>query len=169
MNLEFEIEMTTKDLYKYNMRNAYTSMQGILSIICSALVVFVFIWKFESLSMVYKALFVVLAIAFLAYIPISLYIRSKQIVATTDVFKEPLTFIFDEEAINIKSPVATEDDETVLPWEDIYKVVKTKSLLLIYTNRVSAYIIPREQIVDKEKEIIDVLKDKVDAFKLRGL
>lgn len=169
MNLEFDVKMTTKDLYKYNMRNAYTSMQGILSIICSALVVFVFIWKFDSLTLLYKALFVVLAIAFLAYIPISLYIRSKQIVATTDVFKEPLTFIFEDEAINLKSPVATEDDETILLWEDIYRVVKTKSLILIYTNRVSAYIIPREQIADKEEEIITILKDKVDSFKLRGL
>lgn len=169
MNLEFDVKMTTKDLYKYNMRNAYTSMQGILSIICSALVVFVFIWKFDSLTLLYKALFVVLAIAFLAYIPISLYIRSKQIVATTDVFKEPLTFIFEDEAINLKSPVATEDDETILPWEDIYRVVRTKSLILIYTNRVSAYIIPREQIADKEEEIITTLKDKVDSFKLRGL
>lgn len=169
MNLEFDVKMTTKDLYKYNMRNAYTSMQGILSIICSALVVFVFIWKFDSLTLLYKALFVVLAFAFLAYIPISLYIRSKQIVATTDVFKEPLTFIFEDEAINLKSPVATEDDETILPWEDIYRVVRTKSLILIYTNRVSAYIIPREQIADKEEEIITTLKDKVDSFKLRGL
>lgn len=169
MNLEFDVKMTTKDLYKYNMRNAYTSMQGILSIICSALVVFVFIWKFDSLTLLYKALFVVLAIAFLAYIPISLYIRSKQIVATTDVFKEPLTFIFEDVAINLKSPVATEDDETILPWEDIYRVVRTKSLILIYTNRVSAYIIPREQIADKEEEIITTLKDKVDSFKLRGL
>ena len=158
MNLEFEIKMTTKDLYKYNIRNAYTSMQGILSIICSALVVFVFIWKFDSLTTLYKALFVVLAIAFLAYIPISLYIRSKQIVSTTDVFKEPLTFIFGEEAINLKSPVATEDDETILPWADIYKVVKTNSLILIYTNRVSAYIIPREQIADKDEQIAALKK-----------
>lgn len=168
MNLEFDVKMTTKDLYKYNLRNAYTSMQGILSIICSALVVFVFIWKFDSLTLVYKLLFVVLALAFLAYIPIALYLRSKQVVSNTDVFKEPLTFVLTDENINIKSPLATEDDETILPWEDIYKVVKTGSMILIYTNRVSAYIIPREQIGDVESKLIETLKDKVESFKLRG-
>ncbi len=168
MNLKFDVKMTTKDLYKYNLRNAYSGMQGILSIICAALVVFVFIWKFDSLSLVYKALFIALAIAFLVYIPIALYLRSKQVIAKSDVFREPLTFVFSDEEINIKSPVATEEDETLLPWADIYKVVKTKSLILIYTNRVSAYIIPLEQITDKEKEIIDALKSKVEGFKLRG-
>ncbi len=168
MNLKFDVKMTTKDLYKYNLRNAYSGMQGILSIICAALVVFVFIWKFDSLSLVYKVLFIALAIAFLLYIPIALYLRSKQVIAKSDVFREPLTFIFSDEEINIQSPVATEEDETLLPWADIYKVVKTKSLILIYTNRVSAYIIPLEQITDKEKEIIDALKSKVEGFKLRG-
>ncbi len=168
MNLKFDVKMTTKDLYKYNLRNAYSGMQGILSIICAALVVFVFIWKFDSLSLVYKALFIALAIAFLLYIPIALYLRSKQVIAKSDVFREPLTFVFSDEEINIQSPVATEEDETLLPWADIYKVVKTKSLILIYTNRVSAYIIPLEQITDKEKEIIDALKSKVEGFKLRG-
>lgn len=169
MNLEFNAKITAKDLYKYNMRNAYTSMQGILSIICAALVVFVFIWKFDSLTLVYKILFIVLAVAFLVYIPIALYLKSKQIIAKSDVFKEPLTYVMTEDGIEIKSPVATDEDEVILPWADIFKVSRTKTQLLIYTNRVSAYIIPRDQITDIEPEIIEALKDKVDSFKMRGL
>ena len=70
MNLKFDVKMTAKDLYKYNLRNAYTGMQGILSILFAILVIFVFIWKFDALTLVYKLLFIALAVAFLVYIPI---------------------------------------------------------------------------------------------------
>ncbi len=169
MNLKFDVKMTAKDLYKYNLRNAYTGMQGILSILFAILVIFVFIWKFDALTLVYKLLFIALAVAFLVYIPISLYLRTKHVMANTPVFKEPLTFIFEDEQIRIESPVEVEDAQGVLPWEDVYRVTKTSSQILIYTNRVSAYIIPRDQITDVEPQLIEILKAKVEDFKLRGI
>ena len=169
MNLKFDVKMTAKDLYKYNLRNAYTGMQGILSILFAILVIFVFIWKFDALTLVYKLLFIALAVAFLVYIPISLYLRTKQVMANTPVFKEPLTFIMEDEQIRIESLVEVEDAQGVLPWEDVYRVTKTSSQILIYTNRVSAYIIPRDQIADVEPQLIEILKAKVEDFKLRGI
>ena len=160
--------MTTKDLYKYNLKNAYSGMQGIISIICAALVVFVFIWKFDSLTVMYKVLFIVLALAFLIYIPVSLYLRSKQVMARSDVFKEPLTFILEDEQLRIESALASEDDQTILPWADVFKVTKSNSQILIYTNRISAFIIPREQVKDIEPQLIEILKSKVDSYKLRS-
>ena len=169
MNLKFDVKMTAKDLYKYNLRNAYTGMQGILSILFAILVIFVFIWKFDALTLVYKLLFIALAVAFLVYIPISLYLRTKQVMANTPVFKEPLTFIMEDEQMRIESPVEVEDSQGVLPWEDVYRVTKTGSQILIYTNRISAYIIPRDQITDVEPQLIEILKSKVEDFKLRGI
>lgn len=169
MNLKFDVKMTAKDLYKYNLRNAYTGMQGILSILFAILVIFVFVWKFDALTLVYKLLFIALAVAFLVYIPISLYLRTKQVMANTPVFKEPLTFIMEDEQMSIESPVEVEDAQGVLPWEDVYRVTKTGSQILIYTNRVSAYIIPRDQITDVEPQLIEILKAKVEDFKLRGI
>ena len=69
MDIQFEAKISAKDLYRFNMRNAYTSIQGILSIICAALVAFVFIWKFDKLSAPYMVLFVILFVLFLVYIP----------------------------------------------------------------------------------------------------
>ena len=62
-----------------------------------------------------------------------------------------------------------EGAQGVLPWEDVYRVTKTSSQILIYTNRVSAYIIPRDQIADVEPQLIEILKSKVEDFKLRGI
>ena len=168
MELTFDVKVTAKDLYRYNMRNAYTSFQGILSIICAALVVFVFVWKFDALNVPYIILFIVLALAFLLYIPISLWIRSNQIVKTSDVFKEPLTFVFGDESIAVTSPIMTEADEVNLPYNDVFRVTKTSKDILIYTNRVSAYIIPREQVTALESQLLEMLKSKVEDFKIKG-
>ena len=168
MNLQIEIKPTAKDFFKYNMRNAYTSMQGILSIVFAALVVFVLIWKFEKLNVPYIILFIVLAIAFLVYIPISLWLRSKQLVKENEVFSKPLTLTFTDENISVASPVMMEEENVTFTYADIYKAVKSKNYLLIYTNRISAYIIPRVQLADTESELENILRNKVDGFKLRG-
>ncbi len=168
MDIQFEAKISAKDLYRFNMRNAYTSMQGILSIICAALVAFVFIWKFDKLSGPYLVLFVILFLLFLVYVPASLWMKSKQIVKKSDVFKEPLGYSFGEEGILITSSTVPDDENVMLPWEDIFKVIKNKNYILIYTNRISAYIIPREQIADKEEEISEALISKVEDFKLKG-
>ena len=169
MKLEFEIKLTAKDLYRFNMRNAYTSMQGILSIVFAALVMFVFVWKFDTLSTPYKILFIALAILFLVYIPVSLWLRSKQISAKSDVFKEPLKFIFGDEIIRVETTAGDDEDSAEFGYSEIFKVVRNKNYILIYTNRVSAYIIPRRLIVNEEESLTSILRDKVDDFKLRGL
>ena len=168
MDLQIEVKLKAMDFFRYNMRNAYTSMQGILSIVFAALVIFVFIWKFDRLTVPYMILFILLAVAFLVYIPISLWLRSNQLIKTSDIFKEPLTLTFTDEAIIVTSPVMTEEENTSFTYEDIFKVAKTKNYILLYTNRISAYIIPRGQLADKEAELEGIIKDKVDDFKLRG-
>lgn len=166
MNLQFNTQLTAKDLYRFNMRNAYTSTQGILSIICAALVVFVFIWRFDRLTVPYMILFIILAIVFIIYIPVSLWLRSNQVFKNNEIFKEPLTYSFTDEDITVTSPSAQEE-EAHLRYDDIYKVVVTKGYILIYTNRISAYIIPRG--FDDETKVMDFLTDKVDNYKLRGV
>ena len=167
-DVQIKVKMSGMDLYSFNMKNAYSGMQGILSIVCAALVVFVLVWKFEKLNTMYVILFIVLALAFLLYIPISLWFRSMQVVKTNEIFKEPLTYTFDEENITVTSPVMTEDEHVVLPYSDVFRVTKTRKHILIYTNRISAYIIPRAQVGDTEQDVLNVLKEHVDSFKLKG-
>ena len=81
------------------------------------------------------------------------------------MFTYPLTYELKEDGIWISSPAAEEPAE--LPWEYIYKVANWKGYLLIYSNRVNAYIIPIEAIKAEYTNITDYIKAHVEDYKLK--
>lgn len=162
-NITFSAKITERDLFRYNIHHAYTSMQGIFSVIVSVLIFAVWIMRFDTLSQTYLVLYPVIAILFLIYIPINLKLKSKQQILQ-EVFSYPLNYEFTETGIVISSPVADEPAE--LPWKYIYKIVTWKEYLLIYSNRLNAYIVPRSDISSQYDEIVLYIKEHVEDYRL---
>lgn len=162
-NVSFSVKITEQDLYRYNIHHAYTSTQGIFSIIVAALLIVAWVMKFDSLSVLYRILYPVIALLFLVYIPMNLKLKSKQQM-TQEVFEHPLTYELKDTGIVVTSPAVDEPSE--LPWDYIYKIVTWKEYLLIYSNRINAYIIPRDDILDCYDDVIAVIKEHVEDYKL---
>lgn len=163
-NIKFSVQISEDDLYRFNMHHSYTSSQGIFSIIVFALLMILWALRFSSLSLLYRILYPLVAVIFLLYIPITLKSRAK-LQIKQDVFTYPLTYELKEDGIWISSPAAEEPAE--LPWEYIYKVANWKGYLLIYSNRVNAYIIPIEAIKAEYTNITDYIKAHVEDYKLK--
>ncbi|MCR5415666.1 MAG: YcxB family protein [Pseudobutyrivibrio sp.] len=161
-NISFSAKISEQDLYKYNMHHAYTSTQGIFSLIVSCLLIVVWIARFNTLSGVYIVAYPVVAVLFALYIPFTLKGKAK-LQMQQDVFKFPLDYELTEEAIIISSPSAENPAE--LPWEYVYKVTIWKDYLLIYTNRINAYIIPKDQITESYDSILAFIKSHVEDYK----
>lgn len=162
-NITFEAQISDKDLYSYNIHHAYTSMQGIFSIIVALLVLVVWLMRLSSLSLMYKVLYPMIALMFLLYLPMNLKLKSKQQM-TQAVFMHPLTYTLQADGIQVSSPTA--DEPALLPWDYIYKIVTWKGYLLIYSNRVNAYIIPLSQIESQYQDIVAYIKEHVEDYKL---
>lgn len=162
-NIAFEAKITEADLYRFNIHHAYTSSQGVFSIIVSGLIVVAWIMQFQRLSSLYLVLYPLMALLFLLYIPMNLKLRAKNQMQQ-DVFSCPLTYTFHGDGVRISSPVADEPAE--LPWDYVYKIVTWKEYLLIYSNRVNAYIIPKAQIAAEYDAVIDYIKNHVEDYKL---
>lgn len=163
-NIKFSTKITEDDLYKYNMHYAYTHNQGILSVILFVLLIVVWILRFPELRLVYQVMYPAVALVFLIYIPMSLKLRSKTQMSQ-EVFQYPLTYEFVDTGIVITSP--TTDEPAELPWEYIYKISTWKNYLLIYSNRINAYIIPMEDISDDYEQIKEYVKSHVEDYKLQ--
>lgn len=163
-NIKFSTKITEDDLYKYNMHYAYTHNQGILSVILFVLLIVVWILRFPELRLVYQVMYPAVALVFLIYIPMSLKLRSKTQMSQ-EVFQYPLTYEFVDTGIVITSP--TTDEPAELPWEYIYKISTWKNYLLIYSNRINAYIIPMEDISDDYEHIKEYVKSHVEDYKLQ--
>lgn len=162
--IEFKAKITPKDLYLFNIRHVYSGMQGLLSIVVAAICIGLCVYNWNSMDIPYRAMYIVMALFMLFYIPGSLYMRVKTQMGYGKPLSEALEYAFIEEGIRVTSPVV--NDSATLPWDMIYKVVTRGDNLFIYSARNSAYIIPKNEIIDQLNPIIDAFKQKLPEYKL---
>lgn len=53
------------------------------------------------------------------------------------------------------------------PWDQIYKMVATKSNVLVYSTRINAYIIPREQLGEQYKDLAKIANEKLPKHRVK--
>lgn len=164
MSIKFDIKLNSEDMYRFNMYHAYTSVQGWLSLIMGILVIVIIAISEDLHDFSLSAPYFLVALIFLLYVPLTLRIRSKRQIRMSSVLKDTLHFEMRDEGIAVSTE--QEEEEAVLPWESIYKAVTTKHNLLIYSNRVNAYIIPKAQVSDKLPQIYEALRKHCDDYRL---
>jgi hypothetical protein len=163
MKVSFDVQLTSKDLFRFNMYQTYTTTQGPVSIILAILVFVMAGVSFRNDSTEYGVLYVVVGIVFLAYIPLTLWLRANQTMKKNEVLAGVLHYTVSEEGIE----VSQKDDSGVLAWNEIYKMISTKKQVLIYSNRVNAYIIPRDQLGDQYEDLKAIAKAQLEKYRFR--
>lgn len=164
MSIKFDVKLTCDDMYRFHLYHAYTSMQGILSIICGILIIVLIVFSGKFEGFVSAAPYVALALVFVLYIPVSLRFRSKRQILMSDALKDVLHYEVTEEGVKVTSDAQPEG--SLLPWGSIYKAVTTKHNLLIYSSRVYAYIIPKEHLSEVLPQLYDALEKYCEDFRL---
>ncbi len=163
MKTEFDITLSSKDMYRFSMYHAYTGSQGIISILIAALCFFAAVTTRDSVEWMYTLLYAGFGVVFLIYIPCNLYLRSKRQILASDVLKHPLHYRIDEEGIHTSQKEATAD----LPWDQVYKLVSTRHNVLIYSTRVNAFILPRDQIRKEYDMVQQIAAKHLPTYRLK--
>ena len=166
MSVKFDVKLTADDMYRFNMHHAYTSLQGILSLIMGAFIIGVIVFSGQFHDPKSAAPYIALALVFLLYIPVTLRFRSKRQIMMSDILKNVLHFELNEEGVVVTSE-GEEAERAVLLWEYVYKAVTTKKNFLIYSNRVNAYIVPKDQVKEQLPAIYDIFEKHVEAYRLK--
>ena len=163
-NIKFSVKIKEDDLYRFNLHHTYTGSQGIISVALFVLLIAIWILRFSVLSPIYRVFYPLIAVIFLLYIPLTLKVRVKAQMQQ-EVFSYPLTYELKDEGLWISSPAS--EEPAVLPWEYVYKVSTWKGYLLIYSNRVNAYIIPISDIFAEYNDTVAFIKSHVEDYKLQ--
>ena len=163
MKVEFETKITEQDLYKFNIYQTYTHSQGIVSIVLGILCWIMAGISFSGGETLYGFLYIACGFMFIIYMPVSLKMRVKKTYSTSDTFSQPLHFEATESSIVIKQ--GQESGE--LLWEQVYRLVSNDKWILVFTGRMNAYIIPREQIGDKYEPFIELARKKLEHDRLK--
>lgn len=164
MKIEFDITLSGKDMYRFSMYHAYTGGQGIISVLIAALCFFAAVTTRESVEWTYTLLYAGFGIVFLFYIPCNLYLRSKRQILASDVLKHALHYRIDEKGIHTSQKDASAD----LPWDQVYKMISTRHNVLIYSTRVNAFIIPRDQISGEYDALRQIASKHLPAYRFKA-
>ena len=136
MKASFDVTLSPKDLYRFNMYQTYTGFQGWSSIALGILGFVMAGISFQNGKTSYTLLYIAVGFLFLLYIPVALWFRAKETLKTNKVLAGTLHYEITEKNIHVSQGKETGDME----WQAIYKIVANAKQILIYSNRKSAYI-----------------------------
>ena len=164
MKVTLDIKLDAKDLFKFNMMQAYRGMQGVLSIVLPILVFAYSVTTYGEVSIGSTLVYIGLGIMFLVYVPMSLWLRvNKAIKDENNALSKMLHFEFADE--NIRVSVGQESVE--FKWENIYQMKTSGELLLVYTNRINAYILPLSQVNGKYEKLSKLAHAKLEKHRIK--
>lgn len=156
MEIEFDIKINANVLYDYMLHHTYTSAAGLLGTGVGALMIVAF-------SMQHSVIFLIAGIVILAYLPWTLFIRSRQQLLANPAFKAPLHYRLDEEGITV-SQNETEEKQS---WEQMYKAISTGRSIIVYTSRINASIFPKKDLGENKAKVIEIISTHMPPSKVK--
>ena len=156
--IEINIDLKTKHMYEFQMRHSYLTRTGILSVIVSLVALVYLLFTFRSNSYSTNMLLVLAALLFTVIYPIQMLSKSFQLVKMSPVLSKTLKYTFTTEGIL----VSQDNDDALLPWEDIVRVIETTKLILVYSSPKNGYILPKSQYIDEYEDIKSMIKKQVN-------
>lgn len=163
MPVEFDITLTSKDMYRFNMYQMYSGFHGWFSVVLSIFVFVVAGVTYGEVTMTKTILYLAFGIIFLIYLPVSLYLRSKHTLAASEVLRGALHYAVDETGFT----VSQKEESAQLLWDAVYKMVATKHNVLVYSNRTNAYVIPREQLGENYQALAEIANAKLAKYRVK--
>ena len=154
--LELDVKIESKDLYDYMLRHSYNSPSGILGSCFGALLVVLAVLTGQWMYLVF-------GIIMLAYLPRTLFLRSKKQALTNAGFQKPLHYVLDDTGVTI-----SQGEESVqYLWEERVKAVSTGRSIILYTSPVNATLFPRRELGDKTAAVIEMISTHMPANKVK--
>lgn len=154
--VELDIKIDSKDLYDYMLMHHYNTAGGVMGSGLGAVCILV------ALSN-QKWIFLIAGIILLAYLPWTLFLKSKQQVLTNQAFKEPLHYVLDDTGITVSQGEASEHQD----WDQMVKAVSTGRSIIVYTSKVNATIFPKNQMGDSKDAAIAIISTHMPPNKVK--
>lgn len=164
MKVTLDIKLDAKDLFKFNMMQAYRGMQGSLSIILPILIFAYAVTSYGTVSIGSTLVYIGLGIMFLIYVPVSLWLRvNKTVKDENNALSKSIHYEFEEETIR----VSVGEERVEFKWENIFQMKTSGNLLLLYTNRINAYIFPLEQMGNQYEALSKLAHSKLEKYRIK--
>lgn len=163
MPLEFDIKLEARDMFRFNMYQTYSGFSGLLSIVFAAALFGMAVYTYGNVALTRTVLYAAIGVFLLAYQPATLWLRSKQSIKASPVLSSELHYLVNEDGFMVTQGEAS----GVLAWKQVYKMVATKQLVLVYSSRVNAYVIPRKQLGELYVPLAKLAREMLPKYRFR--
>lgn len=154
--LVIEVRLTARDLWKFSMYHSYRGMQGIFNVIFSVAAIFLLITTWSSNSIPYRVLLIICALMFTVWQPGILYLKAAR-QAKKPMIQNAMTLSFSQEGI-----LVSQGKEILeLGWDNIGRVDRIRDMMIVYTDRVHAYLLPDSVTGENKPALSALIKEKL--------
>lgn len=152
-SIAFSVKMTAKEVYRFTLYHVYHSASGLIGVMLSLLALIYLLFNFNEMSDLNKTIMIIVAAWFTVWEPIMMFSRSKAQVKRNKVYQKPLNYRIDENGI----AVSQDEEHQVIAWENLLKIVETKTQFLIYSSRIHSFIFPKSLMEGQEQRMQELV------------
>lgn len=163
MKAEFEVNMTVKDMYDFNIYHNYHNISGLAGLVFGVVALFISVYSYGDVSISYTLMMAFFGLLFTIITPGRIMLKSAQQMKLTPMFKKPLKYTVSDENITIEQ----DDQKVEIPWDDVYRVKDTGKSIVVYITSVRAYIFPKRDVGAQEENLTAVLKKMAEEKKFK--
>ncbi len=144
------INMKFNALYSYILNTNYRSFGGVFGVFLSVLSLIFVILMWDKMKINQRILFLAIGLTFTVINPVMLAFKAYRQLKLSPSYKKPLEYTFGDEGITVAQGELSQE----ISWNQICRIMMTKSVLAIYTSRVHAFVIPLSELGSDRGKII---------------
>lgn len=152
MEINFSVDLTVKDMYRFLLYNTYYKFTGILWIVFSFVVVGITIYTWETVPLMNSMLMIALAMLYTIINPILIYIKARKQIKRNHQILSDLQYKINDQGIYIFQG----EEEAHCEWNQIWKIVQYKNQVVAYVSTSRAFIFPMDSIKEQYNELVEI-------------
>lgn len=150
MKVEFKVKLTRKEMFTFLINNAYRKPMGVISFLFGIGCFAVAGITCRQMGLQSTLLLILLGSIYTIIQPIMLWKSAGRQIAKNPVYKEELSYSFDDKGITVSQG----ESVTAKGWEECYKVADYGKVVIIYITVNNGIILPKAAIGSQYGEFV---------------
>ena len=150
MKVEFKVKLTRKEMFTFLINNAYRKPMGVISFLFGIGCFAVAGITCRQMGLQSTLLLILLGSIYTIIQPIMLWKSAGRQIAKNPVYKEELSYSFDDKVITVSQG----ESVTAKGWEECYKVADYGKVVIIYITVNNGIILPKAAIGSQYGEFV---------------
>ena len=163
--MEFDVTLTEKDMVHFNLYHTYSRFSSWFAVAVAVVAIVVAVVTYGTVSGTLTVLYILVALLILVYMPINTVLSAKRRTKLVPDLLAPLHYSIDKEGIKVSKG----EEEGVLTWDKVFRVISFRDAVYIYSSRIYAYVIPKTALGDKETAFYEIARAHLEPRRLKGI